>query len=198
MSRDALLMVFVKNPVLGRVKTRLAKEVGRQKALAIYQQLFSHTQSITKQVQVPKLVYYSDRLPEPNPWESSDYQVTLQPTGDLGQRMAAAFKENLEQYNRVVIIGSDNPELTPNNLEVAFEKLKQKDIVIGPAKDGGYYLLGMKAFHASLFQDITWSTDRVFKQTLAQIHKANLSYYTLPEQNDIDTYQDWLEAPWKH
>lgn len=197
MISSALLMVFVKNPVYGQVKTRLAKETGPDKALAIYWQLLSHTRDITKNLDVRKLIYYSDQLPETDLWTNIDHKNAIQPKGDLGQRMAAAFKENLRYYGRVVIIGSDNPDLTSHTLNEAFEKLKYHDTVIGPASDGGYYLLGMRDYQPMLFQGISWSTEKVYEQTVQQIQKANLTWYALQENNDIDTYQDWLACSWQ-
>lgn len=197
MSREALLMVFIKNPVLGQVKTRLAAETGDAEALRIYQSLLQHTKEATAAVNTPKLIYYSDFLPEQSLWEGTDHQQTLQPAGDLGQRMATAFQENLKRYEHVVIIGGDDPELQASHLRTALEQLKTYDVVTGPASDGGYYLLGMSAFYQTLFQDISWSTNVVLKQTLERVAEAGLSYYLLPEHNDIDTYQDWLASPWQ-
>ncbi len=196
MINAALLMVFVKNPVYGRVKTRLAQEVGPDKALSIYWQLLAHTRDITQGLDVGKFIYYSHQLPETDLWAYIDHKNAIQPEGDLGQRMAAAFQENLRYYGRVIIIGSDNPELKTHHLNTAFEHLKEKDVVIGPAKDGGYYLLGMRTYQPALFQGIRWSTDKVWEQTLSKIQHLSLSYTTLPVQNDIDTYQDWVASSW--
>lgn len=194
MISPALLMVFVKNPVYGQVKTRLAKELGPDKALSIYWQLLTHTRDVTKILDVGKFIYYSDHLPETDLWANIDHKNAIQPEGDLGQRMAAAFQENLRYYGRVIIIGSDNPELQTHHLNTAFEHLKEKDVVIGPAKDGGYYLLGMRAYQPALFQGISWSTDKVWEQTVSKIQQLSLSYAKLPVQNDIDTYEDWVAS----
>ena len=197
MSREALLMIFIKNPVLGQVKTRLATETGDEEALRIYELLLQHTRNVTATIDTPKLIYYSDFLPDQGLWKGTNHQQALQPGGDLGQRMARAFQQNLKQYEQVIIIGGDDPELQASHLTTAFEQLKTYDVVIGPASDGGYYLLGMSAFYPGLFQGIAWSTDQVRAQTLEQLVKAGLSYYLLPEHNDIDTYQDWLSSPWQ-
>jgi rSAM/selenodomain-associated transferase 1 len=197
MSRDGLLMIFVKNPVLGRVKTRLAAETGDERALQIYQALLRHTRAVSAAIDHPKLIYYSDFLPEHDLWAGTHYHQGLQPAGDLGQRMATAFRDNLQHYQRVVIIGADDPDLQASHLATAFEQLQHHDLVIGPATDGGYYLLGMTAFHPTLFQGIAWSTDQVRAQTLKQASEAGLSHYLLPEHNDIDTYQDWLASSWQ-
>jgi rSAM/selenodomain-associated transferase 1 len=196
MISPALLMVFVKNPIYGQVKTRLAEEVGPDKALSIYRQLLTYTRDVTKSLDVEKIIYYSDSMPETDLWANLDHKNAIQPRGDLGQKMAEAFQENLRYYGRVIIIGSDNPELQAHHLNTAFEHLKEKDVVIGPAKDGGYYLLGMRAYQPALFQGISWSTNKVWEQTISKIQHLSLSYATLPTQNDIDTYEDWKASAW--
>jgi hypothetical protein len=111
--------------------------------------------------------------------------------------MATAFQENTRHYKRVIIIGSDNPALSSDHINTAFDYLQDADLVIGPAEDGGYYLLGMQTFQPALFHDIAWSTPQVLEQTLSVIQKLALSYATLPVLNDVDTYADWLATKWE-
>ena len=191
-----LLMIFVKNPVKGQVKTRLAADTGDQKALEIYQDLLQHTKSIVADLPYPKKVYYSHFIEPDDIWEAPGFSKALQPTGDLGVKMATSFQANLKDSEKVVIIGSDCPDITQEHLEEAFAALDHHDFVIGPAKDGGYYLLGMKNFLAEVFTNKSWSTDQVLQETIQTLEKHGLTYYQLPMLNDIDNYADLLESKW--
>jgi len=196
MAQNRLLLLFVRNPESGKVKTRLAKDLGNEKALEIYIKLLEHTHSITQQVKAAKLVYYADEVKEHDLWESGEYQKSVQPAGDLGYKMEYAFnKAFLEGYKDVVIIGSDCLQLDQELIEQAFSDLETGDIVLGPATDGGYYLLGMKQLHSSLFRDKAWSTASVFSETLAAIKHENLTYTLLPVLSDIDRAED-VPAAW--
>ena len=187
------LIIFVKNPVLGKVKTRLAATVGKQQALIIYQQLLKHTCLLTFQLSCQKHVFYSHFIPTlPDEWENHPHQKHLQTnTPDLGKRMADAFEQLLKTATKVLIIGSDCYQLNSNIIEQAFLQLDTHDIVLGTATDGGYYLLGMKQMHHLLFINKQWSTNTVANSTLADFEKLGLSYYLLPTLSDIDTYKDW-------
>jgi rSAM/selenodomain-associated transferase 1 len=196
MSSKNLLMLFVRNPELGKVKTRLAASVGPEVALDIYLHLLQHTRSVTQQLLVDKVVYYSERVEEQDMWPNEHYQKKVQPAGDLGEKMAAAFEAAFaEGYTSVVIIGSDCQQLTPEIISRAFEELKTREVVIGPALDGGYYLLGMKHPHPELFQNKRWSTEHVFPDTLHDIERQHLSHTLLPALSDVDYLED-LEANW--
>ncbi len=185
------LLIFIKNSILGKVKTRLAKDVGNEEALRIYQQLLAHTQFITQDFPHDKFVYYSDFIPESDTW-NSNYQKALQTGNDLGQRMSKAFESAFQAgYQPVIIIGSDCPTLTSQHLETTLSHLQTHDFVIGPATDGGYYLLAMKAFTPIVFENKSWSTDTVLSSTLADMAQANQTVYLLPELSDIDTLADW-------
>jgi uncharacterized protein len=187
-----LLMLFVKNPVLGKVKARLAVSIGAEMALEIYQRLLFYTAKITASVSVPKLVFYSDFIPESdNSFPDSYFQKTLQKGENLGERMKNAFASTFaEGFEPVIIIGSDCPQITPDILLKAFESLAQNDAVIGPATDGGYYLLGMKRLIPEVFEHKSWSTDTVLPDTLADLDKLRLTYTLLPTLSDIDEEKD--------
>ena len=117
----------------------------------------------------------------------------MQASGGLGERMEQAFRQAFEAgAKKVVIIGSDCPELTGEMLQRAFDQLDEADYVLGPAPDGGYYLLGMKELESSVFHDIEWSTETVRAQTLEKIQAAGKSYALLPVLSDVDTEEDWL------
>ncbi|MDX5443614.1 MAG: TIGR04282 family arsenosugar biosynthesis glycosyltransferase [Hymenobacteraceae bacterium] len=195
MTTENQLLIFVRNPELGKVKTRLAKTTGDQKALAVYKLLLEHTQKITQPVSAVKKVWYSDYINRQDIWPNTKFQKQLQPEGDLGCKMEAAFKQAFAGgFSKVMIIGSDCFELTTELLEQAFLALDSHDVVAGPAADGGYYLLGMKQLHLSFFRNKTWSTDLVLQQTLYDAAEQNLNVKLLPVLNDIDTEADLMAS----
>ena len=191
MSNEALI-IFAKNPELGKVKTRLAQSVGNEMALDIYQKLVAYTQEQTANIEAERIVYYTQDIDQTDHWKKATRKV--QASGDLGHKMATAFDEELKQYDRVCIVGTDCAELTTIHIQQAFKNLKDNDFVLGPANDGGYYLLGMKSFEPSLFVEIDWSTDSVFNQTIQAISELNKSYALLPELIDVDTIEDWKQV----
>ena len=188
---DPLLIIFIKNPEKGKVKTRLAKEIGDDKALEVYQELLNHTHSITNSLSVSKYLYYSQRVDENDIWSSADYQKKVQQGEELGSKMSNAFSEGFKDGKApMCIIGSDCFELSEDILQDAFEKLKHFDFVIGPAKDGGYYLLGMNEHSPSLFNDKVYSTSDVLQDAINEITALDKSYFLLPKLSDIDTAND--------
>ncbi len=189
-----LLLVFIKNPELGKVKTRLAKSIGHNTALKIYHYLLLRTHHITNQVSCHKAVYYSDKIIEKDLWDVNSYLKYLQKGDDLGIRMLNAFKNSFETgYKKVIVIGSDLYDLTPQIIEEAFLSLNTNDFVIGPAKDGGYYLLGMKKLQTTIFKNKAWGTSTVKKDTLNDI--TNKKVHLLKELNDIDILEDISHHP---
>ncbi|WP_370089914.1 TIGR04282 family arsenosugar biosynthesis glycosyltransferase [Ekhidna sp.] len=191
---DSLLMIFVKNLIPGMVKTRLAEDIGIDKALDVYQELVHHTHKITKKIEVDKTVYYSEYVEIEDIWDNGDYKLTSQKGFTLGEKMSNAFDEAFDSYNKVVIIGSDCYDLSSKHIKLAYEMLEENDVVVGPAKDGGYYLLGMKEFLPQLFKDKEYSTDTVLQELLQEAEELELSVYKLPELNDIDTLEDLKET----
>lgn len=185
------LIIFVKNPVLGKVKTRLANALGEENALKIYQKLLQHTCRVTSNIFADKYVFYSEYINHNDVWKNEVYKKELQYGNDLGERMKNAFELLFQTgYKEIVIIGSDCYDLSEEILMNAFDGLKRKDVVIGPAKDGGYYLLGMNVFIPQLFTGKSWSTNKVFHETLTEIKSRNYSMYQLPVLNDVDTPGD--------
>ncbi len=184
-----LLLIFTRNPELGKCKTRLAVTIGDQSALEIYKFLLNHTAELTQDVNAVKQVWYSEEIWTDDIWDTTFFDKRLQQGGDLGIRMANAFQEGFASgFERIIIIGSDMYDLGKSDIEDAFELLKTKDFVIGPAEDGGYYLLGMNAFNANVFQNKTWGTETVLKDTLNDLKNENVQL--LEERNDIDLYED--------
>ncbi len=188
---EKVLLIFVRNPELGKVKTRLAATVGEENALTVYRELLRHTKSITAQLPVKKMIFYADNLPEQDTWPAKTFGKFLQPIGDLGWRMQTAFQQAFEQgAKQVVLIGSDCYELTAEILSDAFNELKTHDAVIGPAADGGYYLIGFSRPDYTVFSNKNWSTETVFFDTTHDLKREGLSYFTLPVLSDVDEEKD--------
>jgi len=190
-SHDSLLIIFYRNPVLGKVKTRLAETIGDAQALNVYQKLARHTNDITVHLPIDKAVYYSDSVDAADRWSNDSYQKHLQKGNSLGERMSNAFETSFSSgYQRVCIIGTDCFELSAAIIEEAFNRLPSHDAVIGPATDGGYYLLGMKRFHANIFENKRWSTDSVFAETVNDFKIHRFRYHQLPVLPDVDEEKD--------
>ena len=185
----SLLLIFTRNPELGKCKTRLAATVGNRLALNIYNFLLAHTVKITKEANVAKHVYYSEEIWENDIWDNSFFYKKLQKGSDLGERMANAFQEGfLAKFEKICIIGSDMYDLNQNDIANAFSILDTNNFVIGPANDGGYYLLGMNAYNAKLFKNKKWGTETVLRDTLSDL--KNEKVHLLETRNDIDIYED--------
>ena len=191
---NLLIMVFVRNPELGRVKTRLAKSVGDQAALETYKTLSKHTFKIISEIDSDKLIFYSDKIQDNDIWTATNCKKQIQTKGDLGQKMFAAFQYGFSLgYQKILIIGSDLYSLRPKHIESAFEQLENYDVVIGPALDGGYYLLGLNFMIPKIFKQKQWSTTSVLKETLSDLKEFNVNL--LEPLNDIDTYEDLKKEP---
>ncbi len=188
---NSALIIFIKNPVKGKVKTRLAATIGEREALMVYERLLDRTKKITLPLTMDKFVFYSDLIEKNDSWNETGYHKKLQMGNDLGERMANAFRELFEAgYQSVCIMGSDCYELETRDIQEAFNQLKTNDFVIGPAKDGGYYLLGMKEFEPAVFQNKTYSTDQVYNDAIAEIKALKKSCAHLQVLSDIDTEED--------
>ncbi|MBO3699008.1 TIGR04282 family arsenosugar biosynthesis glycosyltransferase [Roseivirga sp. E12] len=190
-----LLIIFVKNPILGKAKTRLAATIGDVKALEVYKLLLEKTRLETADLDVDKVVYYSDYVDESDLWDNTTYAKAVQSTGDLGIKITTAFNKAFQDgYQRVCIIGSDCYDMTQNHLEQAFESLKFRDTIIGPAADGGYYTIGMSRYFPELFEQKVWSTETVGSDTIKDFEALDLNYQVLETLNDVDTEDDL--GPW--
>ena len=187
------LVITMKNPVKGKVKTRLASTVGEELALDIYLALLAHTRQVACQVEAARHLFYSDFVDENDDWPSRFFLKNIQHGIDIGERMAQALENVLRQHDKAILVGCDIPGLSAAILELAFEKLSTHDFVIGPAEDGGYYLIGMKTFEPSVFQGIIWSTSSVFKKTVDRMKAIGKSWYLLPTLPDVDTEEDWVK-----
>lgn len=187
------LLIFIKNPEKGKAKTRLAKTMGEDKALEIYLRLLNHTRKQSLELNVHRALYYSAFVDHQDEWSNEAFEKRLQASGDLGNRMNRAFSEHLKNGNKVLIIGSDCAQLRSHHIQDAMDALDQHDVVIGPAKDGGYYLLGMKSEQAFLFENMPWSEPNLLAETLKKSEEQRIHVFLLPELSDVDTESEWLE-----
>lgn len=189
-----LIIVFVRTPELGKVKTRLAKSIGDVSALTIYKLLLTHTATVLHDLSFDKVVYYSEKVEENDFWEARLFEKKRQKGADLGKRMQHAFETAFEQgYQKVLIIGSDLFDLKSIHITTAFEALENHDLTIGPSLDGGYYLLGMKELYPAVFKNKKWGTDSILENTLKDLQQQNVKL--LEALNDIDTFEDLQQQP---
>ena len=188
------IIVFVKNAIPGKVKTRLAKTIGDEEALKVYLQLLNITKKEVLGLNIEREVWYAWEIGKDDIWDENHFNKRVQQEGDLGEKMNNAFKQSFEEgMNKVVLIGSDCPTLTNSILEEAFQKLDESDVVFGPSIDGGYYLIGMSSYYPQVLDNIAWSTEKVMKQTEEKALESNIKLSKLETLNDIDNEQDWNE-----
>jgi rSAM/selenodomain-associated transferase 1 len=189
-----LLLIFTRNPELGKVKTRLAKSVGNKTALEIYKFLLNKTKEVTQNIPCDKAIYYSVKIRENDIWNGNIYQKHPQIGIDLGIRMKNAFQNSFNfGYEKVIIIGSDLYDLSSEIIEKAFSELENNEVVLGPALDGGYYLFGMKKMYPNIFENKNWGTSSVRKDTLKDLEKVTV--HLLEELNDVDIIEDIENHP---
>jgi hypothetical protein len=193
--RKNILIVFVKYPEPGKVKTRIARELGAQSAADMYARM---AKSVIENVSLPDtygtVIYFDPphRDKDVRNWlGTGNASYEPQSGGTIGERMSDAFERVFSSgAEKAVLIGTDIPEITAAAVSAAFSLLEETDVVIGPASDGGYYLLGLKSFEPSLFRDIEWGTSLVLKHTLDLINEKNLSHKPLAILKDVDTIDD--------
>lgn len=196
MGNKSLLLVFAKNPILGKVKTRLAKSIGKEKALEIYKALLKKTASVLEVLEVLEVdihLYYSDYIEKDDFFSTIATQKKTQTGKQLGERMSNAFRESLISYDKVVIIGTDLWTLEIQDIKNAFKALEHHAAVIGPSTDGGYYLLGLTEVMPQIFLNKQWGTSSVLPNTLRDL--KSVKHHLLSEKNDIDTFSDLEEHP---
>ena len=196
---DRALIVFLKHPEPGAVKTRLAPALGAEVAAALYRALAEEVLMAT----VPRSGEYETLVFFDPPGAAKAMRAWLpgmrlrpQCAGDLGARMTAAFARAFERgARRVAIIGTDAPAVTRETAAGALTALDEADVVVGPAEDGGYYLLALRAPCPELFENVAWSTPAVLEETLARAATAGLRVRQLRRLRDIDTLED-VQAEW--
>jgi len=187
---STLLIIFTRYPTPGAVKTRLIPAVGAAGAAMLHRQMTESTLCKARELCQPIAVHFdgsdSQQMAD---WLGTDLVYQSQGSGDLGVRMDRSIASAC-QSARVVLIGTDCPELTADILAQAFEYLLERDLVLGAALDGGYYLIGMRQPQPELFVDVDWGTDRVLQQTIEIANSLNLSIGYLPKLADIDRPED--------
>ena len=183
-----LVIVFVKNIKLGKVKTRLAKTIGNQGAFEVYTELVKLTETATTHMQADKRIYFSETILDDQWMGFSKY---TQEGEDLGARMKNAFQDGFNDgYERIVLIGSDLPDITATHINAGLEALQHSPVVFGPAVDGGYYLIGLSKLQNSVFNDKPWSASHLLEVTLDELKTLEVPFELLDTLNDIDTFED--------
>lgn len=189
-----LLLIFTRNPELGKVKTRLAQGIGQENALEIYKTLLKHTRDVVAQVECTRRVGYSVKVREDDIWDREHFEKFQQEGEDLGVRMYNAFaKAYSDGYEKVLIVGSDLFDLRPKHIKQAFSALEMNEVVIGPAQDGGYYLLGMNTLIKDVFYNKEWGGESVFEATMRDLESHKVQ--KIEVLNDIDFAEDLAPYP---
>lgn len=188
MNNKDLVIVFVKNIKLGKVKTRLAKTIGDQGAFYVYSELVKITEQALEPLNIEKRIYFSEAVVNTK-WPSLDKAV--QQGKDLGERMKNAFSKGFEDgFERIVLIGSDLPDIKDVHIKNGLEALRTNNAVFGPAEDGGYYLIGLSKMTNYVFDNKPWSQPSLLQETLRELQENNITFSTLETLNDIDTFDD--------
>jgi rSAM/selenodomain-associated transferase 1 len=192
--KQKAVIVFVKNPEPGKVKTKLAKDIGDTAAADAYKQLLQHTHDELLKVDADKFVFYLGDVNRLDLWENTLFYKQVQHGKDFGERMQHAFAFLFQlQYEKVLMIHSDSPQLTSNHLQEAFDLLRTNDVCIGPNMNGAYYLLGLRSVFAPFFINKEWNSQAVYNSTLEDAATAGLTVATVDQLRVVDTLNDWLE-----
>ncbi|HIF33116.1 MAG TPA: glycosyltransferase [Planctomycetaceae bacterium] len=187
------LGMFVKYWQAGQVKTRLAKSIGAQPSAELYHEFVRLLSSRLAHVGDRRILSYwpPERLEDFRELAGSQWELEAQVGLDLGERMQSFFRRRLQLgSSRALLIGSDSPSIPIGTFAEAFDALCSHHVVLGPASDGGYYLVGMSAYHGDIFTDIDWSTPAVWDQTQQRIRQLGLRSHVLPRHFDVDQWQD--------
>lgn len=196
--QNELILFFLKYPEPGRVKTRLAASIGPEEAAELYGNFILDILAKLKSSSFPFRICFHPKQKRKSlvEWLGEEYQYSLQEGNDLGERMKAAFLEAFASgYQRVILIGSDFPDFPISFLKESLDALKTHDTVVGPAVDGGYYLIGFRedTFFPGIFEGMDWGTDVIFRETLSKLRDHKQRVYVLPAWEDIDTVENLEE-----
>ncbi len=188
--KNAVLLIFLREPILGKVKTRLAADIGDEAALNVYNELLTHTLTVARSVPWIRQLWYSDQ-PTRTSVEWELFEIHEQEGDDLGARMSHAFARAFDEgRGPAVLIGTDCPGLRAEHLHQAMDALGTCDVVIGPASDGGYYLIGLREPQPELFEGIAWSTSTVLEDTIRICDTLQLHTKRLTTLGDVDVKDD--------
>ena len=194
---DASIILFLKYPTEGKVKTRLAKTIGNKKAALIYKIMAENAiQSVEKFTRTYKYIFYTEKndMQLVNDWIKKKYFYALQDGNDLGERMKNAFRQVFAHGSKkAIVLGTDIPDISKEIINEAIMELDKYDLVVGPSPDGGFYLLGMKKYYHFLFEDIIYSTSSVFEKTINRAKRHSLTFKLLKPLSDIDTEDELIE-----
>jgi len=190
------LLVFTRAPSAGQVKTRLIPRLGAQGAADFHARLIHHClQTVTRAGLCPVELWCAPSCQDPffqNCRECYGIELYDQVQGELGERMHAALGSALARAESAVLIGTDIPSIEAADLDEAFQSLEQgKDAVVGPARDGGYYLIGLKQPSRRFFEGIPWGTSTVCQETVSRLQQLGMDWSRLREQSDVDTPDDY-------
>jgi rSAM/selenodomain-associated transferase 1 len=195
-NKDTAIIVFTRFPVEGKVKTRLAKNMGNKFAVSFYKECAEHTfKELLKVEELGSELFLfcseEKEIEQVMEWAGSNFNYYSQQGSDLGIKMYNAFTTVFKKgYKKAIIVGTDTPDVSMNIVKNAISVLDKYSVVIGPANDGGYYLLGYKSKLMDLFSGIEWSTDTVFDNTIEKLNNSKMNYFVLDELTDIDTLKD--------
>lgn len=190
------ILMFARYPVPGQAKTRLIPALGSEGAARLHRRMTEHAASVTRSLREKGnakviICFTGARRGDFRAWLGLDFRYEAQPHGNLGERLRWAFARSFDSgAERTMAIGADVPGISLEILNRALDGLLGHDVVLGPAADGGYYLIGTKCFHSELFASIVWGTERVYGQTRAAIARLGLTVAELPTLNDIDRPED--------
>lgn len=197
---NSLVVQFAKWPEAGKVKTRLAANIGYEKARDVHIQLMTHVLAnisnspdwdVVLSLSETEALWPHELLPVQKLLAAHKVQQAIQNKGSLGDKLASTFDHYSTKHDKVIIVGSDCPTITPDYIQSALSALDQSDVVLGPAEDGGYVLVGVKASHTGLFDNVEWGTEKVLEQTTLNIERLGLRCQLLEQAWDVDTLIDY-------
>jgi len=192
-SFERILIIFVKYPEAGFVKTRLAQSIGKERAASLYRLFVELLLKRISDISFERFIFYTpaEKKEKLSSWLGGGSKLFPQRGDNLGQRLSNAVQFAFAKGAcGVVIVGTDIPLLDKEVILTAFKKLEDRQCVIGPSLDGGYYLLGLSHFDAKIFQNMNWGTDKVLNQTLEAVKHSRLTYSLLEERFDVDDIED--------
>jgi rSAM/selenodomain-associated transferase 1 len=194
-NHDTCILLFVKYPEKGKVKRRLSTDLDEEIIQELYRCFVDDTLATIKKIDADRFICFfpTDMKKKFQEWLGTTFSFLPQKGTDLGERMKNCFSDAFTKgFRKVVLMGSDSPDLPEAFLQNAFSELQTHDVVLGPSSDGGYYLIGFRntTFTRRVFEEIHWSTPMVFQETVAKIKEANRSLHILPAWSDVDTITD--------
>jgi rSAM/selenodomain-associated transferase 1 len=192
---NSCVLIFVKYPMVGQVKTRLAQQTGPEIAAEVYRNFVIDLLATLHNLNAPLRIFFepADALQKFHQWLGTEYSYFPQSGGNLGEKIKNAFLHGFaDNFSKLVLIGSDIPDLPPDFVNLSLGALDTHDAVIGPSSDGGYYLIGFskEGFLPQTFENIAWSTDSVFEDTISTLKRHKTKVYLLPQWHDVDTLED--------